>query len=52
MRISKVKRSKGGQLLRVKGEFAEDDLSCPGRGFWDVAEYVAYCHKMWSAIAG
>ena len=34
----------GGQPLHEKGKIAEDDLSCPGKGFWDAAEYAVYCH--------
>ena len=36
--------NKVGQPFVWKGEIAEDDFSCPGRGFWDVAEYAADCH--------
>ena len=36
--------SEGGQLLYAKGKAAEDSLSCPGKCFWGIAEYVIHCH--------
>ena len=36
---------KVGQLPELKGEAAEDSLSCPGKCFWGIAEYVIHCHR-------
>lgn len=49
-RDSRVPQDNGWTAVLGKGDTAEDSYAGPGIGFWDDAEYAAYCHDKWSAI--
>lgn len=49
-RDSRVPQDNGWTAVLGKGDTAEDSYAGPGMGFWDDAEYAAYCHDKWSAI--